>query len=46
MTPQLDPQPAPQLDPQLAPQSAPQPAQPEDLLRQGLEKGLKSLFGN
>ncbi len=40
-------QPAPQLDPQLDPQPAPQSApQPEDLLRQGLEKGLKSLFGN
>ena len=39
-------QPALQPAPQLAPQPAPQPAQPEDLLRQGLEKGLKSLFGN
>ena len=40
-------QPAPQLDPQLDPQPAPQqPVQPEDLLMQGLEKGLQKLFGN
>ncbi len=32
--------------PQPAPQPAPLPAQPEDLLRQGLEQGLKKLFGN
>ena len=40
--------PAPRQQPALqpAPQPAPQPPQPEDLLRQGLEKGLKSLFGN
>jgi hypothetical protein len=39
-------QPAPQLTPQPDPQPDPQPAKPEDLLMQGLEKGLKSLFGN
>jgi hypothetical protein len=32
--------------PEPAPQPDPQPAQPEDLLIQGLEKGLQKLFGN
>ncbi len=35
-----------QTQTQPALQPAPQPAQPEDLLRQGLEQGLKKLFGN
>ena len=42
--------PAPSTSTQTAPQTAPLPApetlRPEDLLRQGLEQGLKKLFGN
>lgn len=37
---------APQPAPQPAPLPAPETATPEDLLRQGLEQGLKKLFGN
>jgi hypothetical protein len=48
------PDPAPSTGPapstssqiQTAPQTAPETAQPEDLLKQGLEQGLKKLFGN
>jgi hypothetical protein len=43
-TGQVQTQTQPAIQP--APQPAPQPAQPEDLLRQGLEQGLKKLFGN
>ncbi|MHA1152465.1 MAG: AsmA family protein, partial [Alphaproteobacteria bacterium] len=35
-----------QTAPQIMPQPAPETAQPEDLLRQGVEQGLKKLFGN
>jgi hypothetical protein len=46
--PSTGPQPSGQAQPapQPVPQPAPQPARPEDLLKKGLEKGLKGLFGN
>ncbi len=46
--PSTGPQPSGQAQPQPqpAPQPAPQQTQPEDLLKKGLEKTLKGLFGN